>query len=177
MTRVSRLVLLLSLFASSACKPESARRADKAAEQVTEAREELTREHVELGTEGANDLVARTGELAAATRTFEQRKKLRIEIVRTEHEVIATQPMLIGAMATNFPLTDVGRADVNEKLTTFHSRLEEAANTIQGLQSSDAATWIERNEDVIEAMKRLENARAAAWEALDDAPKAQRTRS
>lgn len=178
--RVSLVVGALgALFAAQACKPESARRADNAAEEVTEARDDLRREVDEVGRTsdklGASKaIVKEAGRLARAQAEFEQRRTHRIQVMRAQHEVIGTQTLLISTMAKSFPLTDAGRADVNEKLTTFQSRLDEAANIIQGLQNVDAERWLERSHEATEAMQRLEDARHDAWEALDDAPKAAR---
>lgn len=178
--RVSRIVGLLgALFAAQACKPESARQADNAAEEVAEARGDLRREVDEVGRTsdklGASKaLVEEAGRLVQAQAEFEEKRALRIQVMKAQHEVIGTQTLLISTMATSFPLTDSGRADVNEKLTTFQSRLDEAANIIQGLQNVEAELWLQRSHEATEAMQRLEDARHDAWEALDDAPKAAR---
>jgi hypothetical protein len=176
MTRLAGPVLLLGVLTAGACKPESARRAEQAAGEVTEARERMRHARQRVNDLPRASAVAdESDHLVRATTEFERTKAERIQILRAQHEVIATQPKLIATMATNFPLTDAGRADVNERLTMFQRRLDEAADLIQGLEHVDATGWTERDEDVIAAMKRLEDARKDAWEALRDAPKGLRS--
>lgn len=177
--RVVLAALFAGLFATSACKPDSARKADRAAEAVTRQRTQLEREldADKPVTEKAADVLEHAGRLVQADAEFRRRRDLRVDILRGQHSVIATQSLLIAAMAESFPLTDGGRADVNEKLTTFQSVLDETENLIEGLRRADASTWQELDDQATDAMKRLDDARSAAWGALDDAPKAARTAS
>lgn len=167
------------LFATPACKPDSARKADRAAEAVTNQRAQLEREldADKPVTTKAADVLEHAGRLAQADAEFRRQRDLRVDILRGRHSVYATQSLLIASMAESFPLTDDGRADVNEKLTTFHSILDETEDLIEGLHRADASTFPKLDEQATDAMKRLDDARSAAWDALEDAPKAARTAS
>jgi hypothetical protein len=168
MLRIASIVGLL--FATQACKPESARKADRAAKDLAEARKKLHDEGPALAK--PQTVVTEAGKLAKAESEFRSRKALRIEVLRAEHSVIATQSPVIGAMAASLTMTDVGRADVNAKLTAFKSALTETANLLDGLERVDADTWTERQDEATEAMTRLDDLRDATWHALDNALKA-----
>jgi hypothetical protein len=82
--------------------------------------------------------------------------------------VVATQPMLISTISTQTALTDKARADLAEKMQVFQMRIDEAGNAIEAVQSTDATSFEDRNDDASKAMDRLEDAREDAWEALND---------
>jgi hypothetical protein len=170
-TRVLRLASIVGLLLGAhACKPESARRADRAAQDLAEAREQAIDEGPALAK--PQTVVTEAGKLAKAEAEFRARKALRIQVLRGEHSVIATQRLVIGTMATGFTLTDAGRADVNERLTAFKTSLGETQNLIDGLERVDADAWTERQDEATEAMTHLDDVRDAAWHTLDDALKA-----
>lgn len=109
-------------------------------------------------------------QLAEPATQFDERKRIRVATLRGEHSVIGTQAMVIGMMAEYLALTDAGRADINNKLSDFQMRLDEAGNQIEGLDAATEDAWTERDDAVREAMDKLEVARKAAWRALRDAP-------
>lgn len=183
---MSKVLVLVALLAA-ACKPETSRRASKAADEVMDQREDVLRKAEALEREANEtkpelvkksvDVLEEAAELTAAQQEFERRKTVRIQAVRAQHEVIATQPMLIATMSKSFRITDAARAEINEKLSVFQMRLDEAANLIQGLHNANADVWEERDDQARDAMKRLEDAREDAWDALDDAPTVDRSAS
>ena len=162
-----RLALAI-VIAFAGCKPETARKADRAADDVREQRKELS---AAAESEQPAKVVVEVEELSEAERLFTERKRIRIAALRGEHSVISTQAMLISTLAEYFPLTDAGRADINNKLTAFHRRLDEARNQIEGLGRTGADVWTQRDDAVREAMNALETARKDAWRALEDAPR------
>ncbi len=161
------------VLAVAGCQPETARKADRAAQDVIEQREDLkhaTREEpAQIG--------SASQELSDAARLFIERKRVRIAALRGEHSVIATQVKLISTMAEYFPLSDQGRADVNNKLTELQMRLDAAGNQIEGLAGVGAEQWSARDDAVRDAMDELDAARRAAWRALQDAPRPHPTAS
>ena len=178
------------LLAFGGCKPESARKADNAAENVTEQRRDLEKAESALSDErkdiaeeqkailGESKQIAKEGaELAKAQSEFEFRRTARINALRAELAVLATQPNLISTMSQNFALTDDARAHISEKLAVFQLRLDEARNMIEGLVHVDAAQWTARHDAVRDAMKRVDDARDGAWDALEDAPRVERPAS
>ena len=92
MTRASTLAALL--VAIAACKPESARKADFAAEELAEARKRIRDEDTAPATPPA--AVTEAGRLANADQAFRSRRTLRIQVLRGEHSVIATQSIVVG---------------------------------------------------------------------------------
>jgi len=162
-----RLGILALVFAYAGCKSETARKASRAADEVVEQRRDI----VKTAHEDPERIPVEARELTQAEREFAERKRIRIAALRGEHSVIATQVKLIATLAESFPLTDAGRADVNDKLSKFELRLAEAMNHIDGLKTVDAEAWEARDEQVRAAMDTLNKARATAWDALEDAPR------
>jgi hypothetical protein len=155
------------------CKPETARKAERAANDVVEQKHDLK----QATRDDPTQVAAETRELSEAAQLFIERKRIRIAALRGEHSVIATQLMLISTMSEYFPLTDAGRADINNKLSAFQMRLDEATNHIEGLDGTAADHWQERDDAVRDVMTKLESARKAAWRALQDAPRVRQTAS
>lgn len=91
-------------------------------------------------------------------------RELRIRSLEAQLQVIATQPVIIHTMARVFPLSEAGRAQVTHKLEALQMRFDEAKNLVRA--GDPQAT---------EAMKRLEDARKDAWDALDKAPRTDRS--
>jgi hypothetical protein len=166
-------IVLAIAVAVAGCQPETARKADRAAKDVIEQRADLKQaareEPAQIGSESQ--------ELSDAARLFTERKRVRIAALRGEHSVIATQVKLISTMAEYFPLSDQGRADVNNKLTELQKRLDAAGNQIEGLAGVGAEQWSARDDAVRDAMDQLDAARRAAWRALQDAPRPHPTAS
>jgi len=173
---MSRLGWTVSaVFTIAACKPESARRADRAAKDVVEQREDV----VEATKRSASveEVLEEAGELVQAANAFEWQRSRRIMELRMEHDLTASQAGVIGVLARDLPITDAARGEINEKLSRLHSRLDEATNLIEGLARVGVDTWEQRDDAATEAMKRLRAARKDAWEALDDAPQIDRSAS
>jgi hypothetical protein len=166
-------VVLAIAVVFAGCKPETARKAERAAKDVVEQRQDLK----EATQSDPTKVAAESKELSEAATLFVERKRIRIAALRGEHSVIATQLKLISTLSEYFPLTDAGRADINNKLSQFQMRLDEASNHIEGLDGAPADHWIERDDAVREVMEKLDGAREAAWRALQDAPRVHRTAS
>lgn len=81
-----------------------------------------------------------------------------------ELQVIATQPVIISTMARVFPLTEEGRARVTAKLEALQMRFDEAKNLVEAGDPRAA-----------DAVKKLDAARKDAWDALDKAPRTDRS--
>jgi hypothetical protein len=160
-------VALAIAVAFAACKPETARKADRAAENLLEQRSDLK----EAAKAQPDQVATESKELSDAVKLFAERKRIRIAALRGEHSVIATQLRLISTLTEYSQLTDAGRADINNKLSVFQRRLDEASNHIEGLSGASAEVWQERDDAVREVMTTLESARREAWKALDDAPR------
>lgn len=172
------------VLAFGGCKSETARKADNAAENVQEQRKDLNKAQAKLDDERkdiagqkkemideSKNIAKQGAELAKAESEFEFRRMARVNTMRAELAVLATQPNLISTMSQNFALTDAGRVKVNEKLALFQMRLDETRNLIEGLMKVDAAQWTARHDAVRDAMKKLDDARDEAWDALEDAPR------
>src|SRR5258705_7860746 len=95
-----------------------------------------------------------------------QRRDDRVRDLSARHAVLATQPLLINVLAGATPLTDRARAELNERLEIFQMRVDQAGNLIAELEAIDSAQLEARLEDVLDALNRVDEARARAWEAL-----------
>ena len=118
--------------------------------------------------DNSKEVAEQAGELKTAEADFAVRRGNRVAQLRSVHSVVASQPMLINTLAGVTALTDKARADLSEKMQIFQMRVDEAGNTIEMLQTTDANGFEDRNDAASKAMDRLEDAREDAWEALND---------
>jgi len=166
---------VVTLVASAGCKPESARRADRAAKEALAERDQLHEAARKLAetpdlVQGTAKVLQEAGELAQAAQKFEARRVARIDALRAQHAVVASQPKLIGTMAENLPLTDAARGAINEKMMRLQAALQETTNLIEGLETVELDGWGARDSEVTAAMHRLDDVRKDAWRALGRAP-------
>ena len=154
-------------LAFAGCKSETARKADRAAKDVLHQRADLEKAVQQQPVDAA----AESKELSAAAKQFIERRRIRIAALSGQHSVIASQLQLISTFAEYARITDAGRADINNKLSAFRMKLDEAINQIDGLREVGADSWQQRHDAVQDAMDALESARKSAWRALDDAPR------
>ncbi len=168
MTRLSLIAAVVAAaFAATACKPESARRADNAAKAVVEKREQL----LEAARNAKPDeVIQEAGELAKAAQQFERQKSRRLATLQATQDLYSTQAGLIGVLSRDMKITDAARAAINEKLTRLQALLVETTNMIEGLTTVNIDTWEARNTAVTDAMQRLDDSRKNTWGALEDAP-------
>ena len=165
------LAIALGLVAANGCKPETARKSDKAAENVVEKRQNLDDKMEKKTTADSKRIDEKAQDLTKASAQFEARKDVRIAGLRAEHDVIAAQPDLIMSLSQTFPLTDAGRSAVGERVKAFKDQLDDVGNRINELGSTGADEWKQRDDAMTDAVTKLENARNAAWKALEDAPR------
>jgi hypothetical protein len=163
MTKQALAALLL--FSAIGCKPESARRADASAKQIVEKRKNLGKAIAEPG-----KLANETAELAKLHREFLSRRHSRVEILRGQHSVIASQTTLISLLAQGFAISEASRKNINAKLHTFQMALDTTANEIEHLRTVGVDAWEARDTAMIDAMEKLDEVRRAAWHSLDEAP-------
>jgi len=195
--RFTTLALVAGLAASAACNNDKTRKnAENAAEAVRDKADDLkdnSKDLAETAKDKSEDLADKSKDTiddlgkdtkdvaknAVETRDsqkeFEYQRMVRVQTLRAVHGIVASQPMLINAVAGSVPLVDTDRAKVNEKVLLIQMRLDESANLIQGLEGVDANNWEDRERETSNAMNRLEDARKDAWEALDDAKRLDRT--
>ncbi len=112
---------------------------------------------------------------AEAKANFEARREVRYRALEAQLQVIATQPALISSMASAFPLTEAGRANVTQKLQAFQMRLDEAKNQVQLVKTSLLDYFKDADDKATDAMNKLDDARKDAWDALDKAPRTDRS--
>ena len=178
MTRLQIIAVAFGIVAAQGCNTS---KSHKAADKVVDRQADLSEERKDLGDKKVDEIketkgvVKKSGDLADATADFKARRQMRVDELRAEHQVIGTQPLLISTMAQAFPLTDAGRTDVNEKLQVLQMRLDQTANMINGLGTSTAKDYNDRDDAIGEAMSKLDDARKAAWKALDDARRTDRS--
>jgi hypothetical protein len=171
---MKRITTIAIVLAAAACNRGSAHQADKAAAKVIDKTDQVndSKEDIAKGQLGeSKDLAKNAGEQAAAENDFEMKRQIRVDVLRAEHALVAAQPVLISSLATQTALTEAGRADVNEKLQILMMRLDETGNAITGLQTVDAQSWKDRDDEASRAMSRLDDARDAAFNALRTAPR------
>lgn len=166
MIRSWQAAAVAAVFAAAACKPESAQRADRAARDVKAEQVDV----IQAARAGSANLLRETGELSEAAQRFETQRAARIDALRAQYAVIASQPAMIGTMARELPITDGARGDINDKLHRLQMRLDEMQNLIEGLVRVPVDSWEQRDGDATTAMERLDDARREAWHSLEQAP-------
>lgn len=191
MNRIGKILMATAIAVLPvACKDDTRKEADKAAENVNDQREDVKEDLKDLNSamkdqakettaEGVKDeqddvneqtaeLKENVNELNQAEGDFSVRRGNRAQQLRLLHGVIASQPMLINAVSGVTALTDKARADLAEKMQVFQMRVDEAGNAIEAIQQADASGFEERNDAAAKAVDRLKDARDDAWEALND---------
>jgi hypothetical protein len=192
------LALLAGFTASAACshKNDTRENAENAAQAVRDKTTDLQDEAKDLNDtakDKSNDLADKSKDTvddlkddtkdvtktAVATRDavkeFEYQRMVRVQTLRAVHGIVASQPLLINAIAQSTPFVDADRAKIVEKVQLVQMRLDEAANLIQSLEGVDADHWEGRERETANAMNRLEDARDDAWDALENAKRIDRT--
>ena len=146
------LVMALALVAAQGCKKSaSEKHADKAADALADH------------------------ETAATAADFTARREVRYRALDAQLQVIASQPFIINTMAKVFPLTEAGRARVTASLQALQMRFDEAKNLVGLVRTSPAATFKDADDRATAAVKKLDDARKDAWDALDKAPRTDRS--
>lgn len=180
--RFRNVVVAAGLLAAAGCnKSDPADKADNAAENVSDKAEDLRDQRQDLGDQKVDevkqstDVAKNANELANATADFDARRSIRYQSLEAELQVINTQPQLINAIAQNVPLTADSRADVTSKLQALQMRYDEARNQVELLKTSSAANWNDADDKASDAMDKLHDAREAAWDAVQDAHRTDRS--
>lgn len=106
---------------------------------------------------------------------FAARRQSRFRALDAQLQVIATQPMLINTMANVLPLTEAGRAHVTAKLQVLQMRFDEAKNQVALVRACSAERCKDADDKAADALKKLDDARKDAWDALDKAPRTDRS--
>lgn len=181
--------LIASLLAT-ACEEPLARKAENAAERVQTAKDHLRHERGELSAavaaradervrggdvsrhaddiaEEAGDVALEASALAVAQADFEHLRSLRVQSLRAEHSVAASQPLLIHVLAGARGLLPSDRRRVLENLAIFRERLASTRELIDRLEHVSADDWEWRDDEVARAMAAMFLARDASWQALE----------
>jgi hypothetical protein len=176
------VVVAVGLLAAQGCnKSDSAKHADKAADKVNDRADDLRDEQKHLGDKKVDEVkqsrkvVEEAQGMANATADFDARRSIRYQALAAELQVINTQPMMINAIAQNFPLTADSRTDVTEKLQTLQMRYDQARNQVELLKVSSPGNFKDADDKARDAMDRLHDARKDAWDAVKDAHRTDRS--
>src|SRR5688500_14076644 len=160
-----QLFLIIGILAG--CEGEIGRDTENAAERVQKATDHLRHERRELSVEVAEradevakgrsgvehvddvgdevgDVAREAGKLAEAQQDFAYLKSLRIQSLRAEHSVAASQPLLIQVLASARGLLPTQMHRVDENLVIFRQRLAQTRDQIEQLQYVPASEWERR---------------------------------
>lgn len=162
MLKCSYLVLALCLAAG--CHSGD-RPSDRAADDVVAKRNDLDK-LVDKNAKRADDTRAA---LDHATAVFGDRKEIRLIGLRSEQSMIAPQGEMISSLASQMPLTDDARKNLEQKVDALAQRAGESSAKITDLQNATPDEWTARDEAAAAAMKHLESARDDAWHAFKKA--------
>ncbi len=165
MHTLGSIILGVTLISTAACKPANQRQADRAADRAIHAMNNFDDAH------GTHGLVARSFNIVSAVDQFELRRTARVDALSAQRSVIATQPELISTLADAAPLTTAGREAVDAKVQTLDLRLDDMANELNELRSAQPDDWRTSDDVTTTAMTQLDEARADAWQTLQNAPR------
>ncbi len=168
MHTLGSIILGVALISTAACKPANQRRADRAADRAVHAMDNFDQANT------PSSIVAKSFDIVSAVEQFELRRNARVDALSAQRSVIATQPELISTLADAAPLTTAGREAVDAKIQTLDLRLDDMANQLNELRSAGPDDWRMSDDATTAAMKQLDDARADAWQALQNAPRLDR---
>lgn len=164
MISLKHLAFAVGLIAANGCRSNPA---DNAADKAAGSRvDKMTETH---------KVVEKANDLATASANFEAQREVRVQALQAELGVTKLQPMMINAIADNFPLTADSRADVTDKLQKLQMRYDEARNQVELLKVSSAASFPEADDKARDAMDKLHDATKDAWDAIEDAHRTARS--
>ncbi len=170
--RIRDIALAAVLIA--ACKQEDTQhKSDQSAANVVDKQQDLRKQENRQARRAPTD--KKVDELGLARDDFEVQRTLRIETLRAVHAITAAQRPMMRSLADTLPLTEIGKEQVKEKLDVLQLRLDETGNLIEGLRHVDAGQWKDRDGQVENAMKNLDDARKDAWKAVENAPRKDRS--
>ena len=141
--------------------------AERADDRATNPGRADSKEHVEDIADEVGDVSREAGKLAEAQQDFAYLKSLRIQSLRAEHSVAASQPLLIQVLASARGLLPTAMRRVDENLIIFRQRLKETRDLIEQLQYVTASEWERKDDEVARAMAALFIARDTSWQALE----------
>jgi hypothetical protein len=177
MSKLTRILTAIVLVAApAACKSESGRRADKAAERAadkTKSMADRSMEEAKTVTDESAKTEKKGADVATAQADFESKRDTRVQTLQAQRDLISSQVIVINALATGLPLAPDAKTDINNKVSTLQSKLDDAGNAIQELKTSSADDFKAKDDHAGDAMKSLDDARGSAWQALNDAPKSE----
>jgi len=172
-----RRIIAIALFLA-ACKGDTASQANESAKKVMDRTAEL----VDLQTAKIKnaagevlDLSKRANAVGEAHQDFVADREVHSDVLRVQLGLLAQQVDVVRELAAVIPVTETGRAQIDEKLKVFKLRVDETGNAIQQLDAADASGYEARSDEATDAMKRLHEARDDAFKALDDAPRTDRS--
>lgn len=164
MISLKHLAFAVGLIAANGCRSNPA---DNAADKAAGSRvDKMTETH---------KVVEKENDLATASANFEAQREVRVQALQAELGVTKLQPMMINAIADNFPLTADSRADVTDKLQKLQMRLDEATNQVKALEHASSDTFKDADDATRETFDKLHDARKDAWDAVKDAHRTDRS--
>lgn len=178
MSKLLYLAAAIGLGVVPACKSTSRHSADRAADRALDKSDKLenrVQDQTEAIQEQTSETLKKTAETAEASATFEARRRERVRELRVVRDVIGSQPTVMTQIASHLPLTETGRADVDDKIRVLQMRMDEAGNVLTELATISVDGFKSKDDQAADVMKRLDDAREDAWNALDKAPRSDRS--
>jgi len=174
MSKLLYLAAALGLAVVPACKSNTRHNADKAADRAQDKTDKLddrVADQAKAIDKETNETTKKATETAEAHNDFESRRHDRVLQLRFERDVIASQPTVMTTIASALALTEVGRADIDEKIRVMQMRVDEAGNVLNELATVGVDGFKAKDDLAADVMKRLDDARKDAWKAIDKAPR------
>lgn len=144
---------------------------DKAAETALKDQREFRKDLKDDVNKGVDDLSSDLKDVNKSTAAFEQKKAVRLAILRDIHALHVTEAAMMRGVPQTLAYTAAGEADINSKLADVSTQLDNTGKLIEALPNATAEDWSARDDEVSAAMTRLVVAIQDARTSLRDAPR------
>jgi hypothetical protein len=162
----------VTLALAAACQDDRTAALDKAAEEVSDEREDLAEAQKELAATQGQDLEERadvahaSADMATAEVDFDRRRDAMVTDLRFRHHVYQTQAAVARGILADPSMTEDDRQRATDLLLTFERELGESEQAIDALATATAAQWEAANVTVANAFQQLEGAHDDAFDVL-----------
>jgi hypothetical protein len=177
MSKLLCLATAIGLSVVPACKSSTRHNADRAAERALDKSNKLgdrVADQTDAIKKQTDETIKKAADTADATSVFEARRVDRVRELRVVRDVVGSQPTVMTQLASHLTLSDSGRADVDDKIRVLQMRIDEAGNVLSELSTISIEGFKDKDDQAADVMSRLDDARKAAWDALDKAPRTAR---
>lgn len=151
------------------------RSTEQAVDQVTskqakldQEKDKLERSRVEM-LNHISQVAKAASDLATTRGKFETGRDDRAAVLGVRAAVMSSEAIVVGVLAQAVPRTGPGQLQLTGRIQVLNQKLAHAAHAIEALGRSDPMHYAELEKAASGAIDQAQDARRAAWQALDSA--------